>query len=109
LTPILAVEKSKVERSKKTEEKMAQYKVLRPIELNGTLYLPEGATPPQKPRSAGNGKDVAVEGGGMIQLSDAQAAEMQLGQIQAIPEKETRDKTDAVSAQQSAVSKKKKS
>jgi hypothetical protein len=73
------------------------YKVLRPIELNGTLYLPAGATPPMKPRSAGSGEAVNVDTSGVIELTADQAAAMTLGQIQAI------------STQRSAVNKQKKS
>jgi hypothetical protein len=76
--------------------KAAQFKVLRPIELNGVLYLPEGTPAPKKPKSAGNGADVKVDVSGIIDLTPEQAAEMTLGQVK------------AVSTQQSAVSKKKK-
>ncbi len=76
---------------------MAKYKVLRPIELSGTLYLPEGAIAPKKPRSAGNGAQIKVDTTGIIELTAVEAAEMTAGQIQAL------------SDQRSAVSKKTKS
>jgi hypothetical protein len=63
---------------------MAKFKVLRPIEQAGTLYLPEGAKAPAKPRSAGSGAEVKVDSSGVIELTDAQAAEMTLGQIAAL-------------------------
>jgi hypothetical protein len=74
---------------------MPNFKVLRPIELNGTLYLPEGLAAPKKARSAGNGEQVTIDSSGMIELTADQAAAMTLGQVQAI------------STQQSAVSKRK--
>jgi hypothetical protein len=64
---------------------MPNFKVLRPIEMNGTLYLPEGATPPKKPRSAGSGEPVNVDTSGVIELTADQAAAMTLGQIAALP------------------------
>jgi hypothetical protein len=79
---------------------MPKFKVLRPIELNGTLYLPEGATPPGKPRSAGSGDPISVDAGGVIELTDAQAAAMTAGQIQAIS-----TQPSAVSKQKSAKTK----
>jgi len=64
---------------------MPSFKVLRPIELNGTLYLPEGATAAAKARSAGNGEQVTIDTSGVIELTADQAAAMTLGQIQALP------------------------
>jgi hypothetical protein len=62
-------------------EKTTKCKVLRPIELDGVLYLPEGSPVPKKPKSAGNGLDVKVDVSGFINLTSAQAAEMTQGQI----------------------------
>ncbi len=62
-------------------EKPARYKVLRTIELNGVLYLPDGAPEPKKPRSAGNGLPVKVDAIGFIDLTPGQAAQMTLGQV----------------------------
>jgi hypothetical protein len=60
---------------------MPTFKVLRPIELNGTLYLPAGVAPPTKPRSAGTGGAVKVNTSGAIELTPDEAAQMTLGQI----------------------------
>jgi hypothetical protein len=74
---------------------MAKFKVLRAIELDGKLYLPASDNPPAKARSASNGQIIPVDASGVIELTDAQAKELILGQIQAI------------GTQQSAVSKQK--
>lgn len=66
---------------------MPKFKVLRPIEFGGVLYLPEAMPAPAHPRSAGNGKDVKVDTTGVIDLAPKQAAEMTLGQVAATPEK----------------------
>ncbi len=66
---------------------MAQFKVLRPIEFDGKLYLSEGSTKPARPggvRSAGNGVKIAVDTSGVIDLSPEAAAQMTLGQVQPI-------------------------
>lgn len=82
---------------------MAEYQVLRPIELGGTLYLPSSVVnPPAKARSAANGAVIAVNASGVIELTEAEAKELNLGQIQAI-------KGEAVSTQRSANSKRKSS
>jgi hypothetical protein len=65
---------------------MAKFKVLRPIELGGTLYLPETETAAAKAKSCGNGADIPVDASGVIELTDEQAAEMRDGQIQALPQ-----------------------
>jgi hypothetical protein len=65
---------------------MAQYQVLRPIELDGKLYLPKSdADAPAKARSAGNGSIIPVDASGAIELTEAEAKEMTNGQIKAIP------------------------
>lgn len=64
---------------------MAKFKVLRPIELEGTLYLPEGSEPPKKPKSCGNGVAVNTDMSGVIELEPETAALMTLGQIAPVP------------------------
>ncbi|MGH9434848.1 MAG: hypothetical protein ACRD06_02475 [Terriglobia bacterium] len=67
---------------------MAQYEVLRPIEYNGTLYLPKsGAEAPQKARSAGNGLEIPVDRSGVITLPESVAATFNFGQAVPIPAK----------------------
>jgi hypothetical protein len=61
--------------------KTAQYKVLRPIELDGKLYLPESKDAPVKARSAGNGAIIPVDASGVIELTEAEAKQMVDGQI----------------------------
>lgn len=63
---------------------MAKFKVLRPIELDGTLYLPQGERPPATPKSCSNGADIPVNMAGILDLTPAQATQFDLGQIQAI-------------------------
>ncbi len=66
---------------------MAKYKVLRPIEHNLRLYLAADAWPQDGPKtikSAGHGNDIPVDTGGIIELSDAEAAAMTAGQIEPI-------------------------
>ncbi len=82
---------------------MVQYQVLRPIEYNGKLYLPESALPPAPlltkegdkgwlVKSSGNGQDIAVDRSGTIDLPTAIAATLNLGQILAIPAEKTKGK-----------------
>lgn len=59
---------------------MAKLKVLRAIEYNGKLYLPEAGDAPKLARSAGNGGDIPVDASGGIDLTEEQAAELTLGQ-----------------------------
>jgi hypothetical protein len=59
---------------------MAKYKILRPVEHNRKLYVP--ATAP----SAADGTEIEVDASGSIELSDAEASQLTLGQIQAFPE-----------------------
>lgn len=67
---------------------MAQYEVLRPIEFDGKLYLPKSdAEPPKTAKSAGNGLDIPVDASGVIELDPQVAAELNLGQVKAIPPK----------------------
>ncbi len=66
---------------------MAKFKVLRPIEHSGKVYLPEAASAPTFSKSAGNGQDIPVDAGGVIELSESQAAELTLGQIEPIKAK----------------------
>ncbi len=60
---------------------MARYKVLRPIEHNQKLYLPEVTDALPSVKSAGNGRDISVEASGIIELSEQEAVELVDGQI----------------------------
>ncbi|HEV2425880.1 MAG TPA: hypothetical protein VGZ29_13710 [Terriglobia bacterium] len=53
---------------------MAKFTVLRPIEHNQILYVPQGAAGAARTKSAGNGGDIPVDASGAIEL-DAAAAE----------------------------------
>ena len=67
---------------------MAKFKVLRPIEVGGILYVPDpdiGVTPAAKAKSCANGADVPVDSTGVIDLTNEQAAQMRDGQIAALP------------------------
>jgi hypothetical protein len=84
---------------------MPQFKVLRPIELDGKLYLPESKDAPaakasgaqaapakgslpqpgrRQARSMSNGAVIPVDASGVIELTDAEAKEMTAGQVQQI-------------------------
>ncbi len=59
---------------------MPKYKVLSPIEHDGTLYVPEGAWPEDAKKEAASyshGNPVPVDTSGVIQLNDQQAALLQ--------------------------------
>jgi len=75
---------------------MAKFKVLRPIEYNGTVYLPEAAGAAPIVKSAGNGQDIPVDGSGVIELNESQAAEFTLGQIESIKTKVASDRDQGV-------------
>ena len=60
---------------------MAQYTVLRPIEYNNKLYVPASSDAPQTARSAGNGKDIPLNAGGLIELPENVADQFTLGQV----------------------------
>lgn len=66
---------------------MAKFKVLRPVEYSGKLYLPEAARDHLISRSAGNGQEVLADTTGVIELSQSQAANFTLGQIELITAK----------------------
>lgn len=59
---------------------MAKFVVLRPVEHNQVLYVPQGSTEAATARSAGHGGEIPVEASGRIEL-DAAAAELLTGQI----------------------------
>ncbi|HEV2177360.1 MAG TPA: hypothetical protein VGW33_09185 [Terriglobia bacterium] len=63
---------------------MPKFKVLRPIEHNQKLYLPEGHVAPEKVKSFGGGQEIAVDAGGLIELSDKEAQPLTAGQIERI-------------------------
>jgi hypothetical protein len=60
---------------------MPKYKVLSPIEKNGTLYVPEGADFPKTWASGGHGKLIPVDRGGAVELTEDEAAVMVYGQV----------------------------
>lgn len=60
---------------------MPKYKVLRAIEHNLKLYLPELADAVATTKSAGNGSDIPVDASGSIELSEPEAAALIEGQI----------------------------
>ena len=60
---------------------MAKYQVLSPIEKTNVLYVTKGAATSAQAPSAGHGKLIAVDASGEIELSDAEAAGLMLGQI----------------------------
>ncbi len=64
---------------------MLKYKVLRPIEHNLKLYLPEVPDALPTVKSAGHGQDIPVNGSGIVELSDGEAAALNLGQIPVDP------------------------
>ncbi|HLI35494.1 MAG TPA: hypothetical protein VKW70_10645 [Terriglobia bacterium] len=72
---------------------MPKFKVLRPIERDGKLYLPETESAPDKVKSAGHGQDIPVDFGGAIELTEKQAAELTLGQVEEIKSKGDGSKT----------------
>ncbi len=56
---------------------MPKYRVLRSLEHNGRLHLPEKAadeTAPEKATSAGHGGEIPVDGSGSIELAEKEAA-----------------------------------
>ncbi len=60
---------------------MPKYKVLRPIEHNQKLYLPEMPDALPTVKSAGHGGDIAVDASGIIELSEQESAALVDGQI----------------------------
>jgi hypothetical protein len=60
---------------------MPKYKVLSPIEKNGTLYVPEGAEFPKSWPSGGHGKLIPVDAGGAVALTEEEAAPLVYGQV----------------------------
>jgi hypothetical protein len=67
---------------------MAKYKVMAAVEHDLTLYLPQGATPKGKVRSAGNGQEIPVNNSGVIELDEAQARALGHGQVVPMAEPE---------------------
>lgn len=60
---------------------MPKYKVLRPIEHNQKLYLPEMPDALPTVKSAGHGGDIPVDASGIIELSEQESAALVDGQI----------------------------
>ncbi len=61
---------------------MPTYKVLRAIEHNQKLYLPEVPDALPTTRSAGHGGEIPVDASGVIELSEREAAALEMGQIE---------------------------
>ncbi len=59
-----------------------KYKVLRPIEHDQKLYLPDGAPAVEKARSAGNGQEIPVDASGVIELEERQARLLPEGRVE---------------------------
>ncbi len=81
---------------------MAQFKVLRPIEHDRTLYLPAREPSPQPALSGADGKEIPVNSSGLIELTDEQAVAFNAGQIARLEHK-----ASAVSDRRPAETKKK--
>jgi len=60
---------------------MPKFTVLRPIEHNQVLYMPQGATQAVKARSAGNGGEIPVDSSGAIEIDAAIAETFKGSQI----------------------------
>jgi hypothetical protein len=60
---------------------MAKFKVLRPIEHNLKLYLPELPDALPTAKSAGHGGDIPLDASGTIELEELAAAALIDGQI----------------------------
>jgi hypothetical protein len=60
---------------------MLRYKVLKPVEHNQVLYVPQGATDAVKTKSVGSGAEIAVNASGIIELDPAAAGALSGGQI----------------------------
>ncbi len=74
------------------EVSVPKYKVLRPIEHNGKLYLPSapmdviGAKADETAISGAHGNPIPVDSTGVIELTDKEAAPMTEGQVEKIVE-----------------------
>lgn len=64
---------------------MPKYKIVKPIEHNQTLYLPETTAAPANAKSASHGKEIPVDTSGTIELDEAQASSFRHGQIAELP------------------------
>jgi hypothetical protein len=64
---------------------MPKYKVVKPIEHNQTLYLPETSDAPASAKSVSNGMDIPVDASGTVELDEAQASSLRDGQIAPLP------------------------
>jgi hypothetical protein len=60
---------------------MPKYKVVKPIEHNQTLYLPETAAGPASVKSVSHGMEIPVDASGTIDLDETQATNFRHGQI----------------------------
>jgi hypothetical protein len=53
---------------------MPKYEVIQPIEVYGTLYLPENENAPRTAKSFSHGREIAVDASGLIELTAEEAA-----------------------------------
>jgi len=65
---------------------MPKYKVLRPIEHNQKLYMPETLTGPERVKSVGDGQEISVDASGTIELNEKEVQNFRQGQIESISE-----------------------
>ncbi len=76
---------------------MPKYKVLRPIEHNGKVYLPQsaesGVRGPETAIGGGHGKPVPVDSTGVIELTEAEAVPLDLGQIEKVESQKSKVKS----------------
>ncbi len=68
---------------------MPKFKVLRPIEHNGKLHLPEDPHAPKTATSGSHGGEIDVDSTGFIELTEAEAVRMTEGQVQKMEEKKS--------------------
>ncbi len=61
-----------------------KFKVLKPIEHDQILYLPEGDKAPKSAASASHGREIPADASGVIELTANQADAFTAGQIEPI-------------------------
>jgi hypothetical protein len=77
---------------------MSKFRVLRPIEVDGTLYKPKpglNETIPKTTKSAGDGREISVNHDGLIELSSQEATGFTLGQLETAGPMEPASASDA--------------
>jgi hypothetical protein len=60
---------------------MPKYQVIHPIEKNGVVYVPQGSSTAKLTASAANGKPIAVDASGEIELTEEEASKLIHGQV----------------------------